>query len=118
MEMPDTVFEAFDTPWPKVNRNEVERYAVEAFAMGIVGQAVTDWRRLLKKIPKKRLCMTEVKKRKCMLNEIRHFLNGKWCETLMYDDDARTNMISILEKEYQNSEFLKQARRIEDGTLC
>ena len=103
--------------WPKLNPSDVKDTVAKELALGVVEQAVIDWKDLCKKISKKKLCANEIEKRKCMFAEIRNFLNSSWCSQLCGNGIRRSMMIAELEKCYQESGFMKQLKAFEAGEL-
>lgn len=105
--------------WPSLDPDNVKDYLAKELALGVVGQAVQDWKDLCKKIPKKQLCKAEVEKRKCMFAQLRQFFNGDWCGQLCGNSIRRSLIIAEMERLYCESSFLKQAESLEKGvTSC
>ena len=104
-----------ETRWPSLAPDNVKDYLAKELALGVVGQAVQDWKDLCKRIPKKKLCKMEVEKRKCMFAQLRQFLNGDWCSQLCGNSIRRSLIVAELERMYLASGFLKQAEAIEQG---
>lgn len=101
--------------WEKLDPEKVPERCAKDFALGIVEQAVTDWKDMCKKLPKKKLCKEEIEKRKCMFDELRQFFKSKWCDALCGSIIQRKRMIAELEAQYEHSGFLKQAKAFEEG---
>lgn len=101
--------------WPKLDPDNVKDDLAKELALGVVGQAVQDWKDLCKRIPKKKLCKMEVEKRKCMLAQLRQFLNGDWCSQLCGNSIRRSLIVAELERMYRSSGFAKQAEALEQG---
>lgn len=98
--------------WPKLDVDRVPDDRAHELALGIVEQAVCDWKELCTKIPQKKLCKEEVARRMVMLDEIRAFLHSDWCSKLVGNTLRRSKMVEELERKYQTSPFLKQARKM------
>lgn len=101
--------------WPKPEPVYVRDQNAKELALGIIEQAVQDWKDLCKRIPKKKLCRAEVERRKCMFDQLRRFLYGEWCSQLCCNSIRRSFMVEELEKMYQRSGFLQQAKGMEAG---
>lgn len=104
--------------WPRLELDKVPDDRAKELALGVVEQAVCDWKDMCKKLPKKKLCMEEINKRMCMFDEIRRFLNSRWCSTLLGNGLRRSLIVAELERKYQESSFLKQAEafKAKEGT--
>ena len=106
-----------DNRWPAIKPSDVKDECAKELALGVVEQAVVDWKDLCKKISKKKLCASEIEKRKCMFEEIRKFLKSDWCSQLCGNSIRRSLMVAELERCYQKSGFFKQLKAFEAGEL-
>lgn len=82
-------------------------------ATAIVRQAVDDFDKLIRRVPKKQLCIEEVYRRKRELNKIMRFFRSPWCGALLTEDTKQGLLVQQLEKRYKNSVFARQAKELE-----
>lgn len=82
-------------------------------ATAIVRQAVDDFDKLIRRVPKKQLCIEEVCRRKSELNKLIRFFKSPWCGALLSKNVNQEALVKGLLRKYRNSKFAMQAKVLE-----
>lgn len=82
-------------------------------ATAIVQQAVDEFNILIRRVPKRALCLEEVCRRKNELNKLIRFFKSPWCGALLSKNVNQEALVQGLLRKYRNSKFAMQAKELE-----